>query len=650
MAGAISSLLLILTTGCGNSFQGNDFSSTTPASAEPPYYGKPTAIADADAVKVTAVAKFLYRQLDFTPGSNNNGLGAVISTGNAVPIPFAEFHIYDSSGNRIQQGETLTNGTAEFKIPKTTGTYTLKVFSRALNDYIKVSVLEDIYNNTPYSISQQFTITSTDIANGTKNISSVPVIAEANENISAKIEGGAFNIMFNILLANEYIRRNIEKNGDTPGVPVADTNKWWVAEKVTIYWKAGFNPYTYFGNSTPLSFYSPGERKLYVLGGVSGSVKSADTDHFDDSVILHEYGHFLEDVYGNSQSPGGSHTGDFIIDARLAWSEGWANYFQSAVLTGADAFENSAAENRVPSSKRFHYYVDTYGYKGSGNTAGIGIAFNLAAVGNDIAEPDNVAIDLAGTGTFREVSISRTLYKSTRATTENYFTSKKGGGVSFKNIWKTFSGEEKNVSSSAHYSLSNTALFPIPNMGLVNWLLSKNGVNGTEWDAILGEEKQNKHTLDYASVLAPGSGCSYTFTTGTTEKYMSSRDTVPRSDQQVNNDFYLYYHDGNSGNLRITYTNDSGASLDLDLILYYGSYVYFEDAYWYANRTSSFIARQSRSAVGNAEQVDLTSLPAGLYVLNIKINAYNKLNANLSGAATYTITKNGVQQCGTERP
>src|SRR5690606_6318784 len=150
------------------------------------------------------------------------------------------------------------------------------------------------------------------------------------------------------------------------------------------------------------------------------------------------------------------------------WSEGWSNYFQAAVLTGADAFQHSAAENRIPNSKRFHYYVDTYGYKGAGNNYGIGIAFNLAAVGTDIAEPDNVAGDLAGTGTFREVSISRTLYKSTRATSETYSTSKPGGGVSFKNIWKAFSGEEKNSSATAPYSLANTAQFPVPNIGLMN--------------------------------------------------------------------------------------------------------------------------------------------------------------------------------------
>ena len=45
----------------------------------------------------------------------------------------------------------------------------------------------------------------------------------------------------------------------------------------------------------------------------------------------------------------------------------------------------------------------------------------------------------------------------------------------------------------------------------------------------------------------------------------------------------------------------------------------------------------------------LAGLPAGYYVLNVKINAYGKTSSQLSGSADYTITKNGAQQCGTER-
>lgn len=83
---------------------------------------------------------------------------------------------------------------------------------------------------------------------------------------------------------------------------------------------------------SPLSFYKPGERKLFILGGSNGNVDTADTDHFDNSIILHEYGHFLEDVYGKTDSPGGYHNGSSIIDPRLAWSEGFTNSFQGAAL------------------------------------------------------------------------------------------------------------------------------------------------------------------------------------------------------------------------------------------------------------------------------------------------------------------------------
>lgn len=103
----------------------------------------------------------------------------------------------------------------------------------------------------------------------------------------------------------------------------------------------------------------------------------------------------------------------------------------------------------------------------------------------------------------------------------------------------------------------------------------------------------------------------------------------------MNNDFYLYYHDGLSATLRLDYTTSGSAAFNLDLILYYGSYVYQEDDYYYAGRTSNFVARSSRNATG-AETVNLAGLPAGIYMLNVKINAYNKLQYELNGNASYT--------------
>lgn len=54
-------------------------------------------------------------------------------------------------------------------------------------------------------------------------------------------------------------------------------------------------------------------------------------DAYDHDVILHEYGHYLADNYSCDTSPGGDHNVSKHYSRELAYSEGWANYFSSAV-------------------------------------------------------------------------------------------------------------------------------------------------------------------------------------------------------------------------------------------------------------------------------------------------------------------------------
>ncbi len=57
-----------------------------------------------------------------------------------------------------------------------------------------------------------------------------------------------------------------------------------------------------------------------------------DLDNYDDDIILHEYGHFLTHNFSKDVSRGGTHTlFDSSQDVRLAWSEGWATFFSSAM-------------------------------------------------------------------------------------------------------------------------------------------------------------------------------------------------------------------------------------------------------------------------------------------------------------------------------
>lgn len=83
--------------------------------------------------------------------------------------------------------------------------------------------------------------------------------------------------------------------------------------RVTAVWEVGSNDGTYYFND-----------ELHLLG------EASDDDGFDDTVILHELGHHIEDAYGRSDSPGGAHDGT-PTDPRLAWSEGFATYFALAI-------------------------------------------------------------------------------------------------------------------------------------------------------------------------------------------------------------------------------------------------------------------------------------------------------------------------------
>jgi len=57
-----------------------------------------------------------------------------------------------------------------------------------------------------------------------------------------------------------------------------------------------------------------------------------NTDQWDDTVMGHEYGHFVEDDYSIGDSPGGQHFINGYSDPRLAWSEGFATWFGQAAL------------------------------------------------------------------------------------------------------------------------------------------------------------------------------------------------------------------------------------------------------------------------------------------------------------------------------
>ena len=159
------------------------------------------------------------------------------------------------------------------------------------------------------------------------------------------------------------------------------------------------------------SFYTPDPDRdgianpsLFLLGDAA-----VDTEEFDDHVIVHEWGHYFEDVFARSDSTGGPHGIGDRLDARLAFGEGWAT-----------AFSGIALENPI--------YCDT-GPAGSSGGFGIGT--------------EKGAYDAQGW--YDEISVMRFIYDlwdTTDDEAEGLDTGADAGSIGFAPIYETLVGPQ----------------------------------------------------------------------------------------------------------------------------------------------------------------------------------------------------------------
>ncbi len=121
--------------------------------------------------------------------------------------------------------------------------------------------------------------------------------------------GGAFNLLDNAVNAIGFVH-DLWGGPDLPRLQVK-----WIS--------SGDGQGTFFlrrqqGNSVNF---------IHMKGRVAG-----DSDEYDDDIFLHEFGHFVLSVRSQDNSRGGSHfINGTTQDARLSWSEGWANFFSAMV-------------------------------------------------------------------------------------------------------------------------------------------------------------------------------------------------------------------------------------------------------------------------------------------------------------------------------
>ena len=240
---------------------------------------------------VSGKATFENRQASLPSGQFAGGFTGIRDF---RPIQFADVEVIrNSDGAVIAAGATDANGffCVDFGAPQA-------------DVYVSVSAKT---NNPNYNLevrrfsdSKIYAIRSNLFNDQSQN--------RFNEDLPARVStgaAGAFKILDTFEKGVDFAR---EQTGTVPPL-------------LTAFWTMDFDTGTGFGRSG-----------LSNLIGIDGGGTDNDSDEYDEGVLLHEFGHFLANVFSRDSSLGLSHTGtDNSQDIRLSWSEGWANFISGAI-------------------------------------------------------------------------------------------------------------------------------------------------------------------------------------------------------------------------------------------------------------------------------------------------------------------------------
>ena len=570
---------------------------------------------------VTLSGKAVFEYRTPTPDSNidegcskEGVLKGLSKTCSPKDIRFADIEVLFSRGC-ITSGQTDENGEFSLEVPyEAQREYTIRVMSRADSDEVKVSIQDDPHNSKNHNISKNVKVESD------SSIENIVLTAPADET------GGAFNIYDQILEANRFLREQTKGCQDF----VSSCQPFTVAPKVYVYWKKGFNPVRYLSDSSlkSFSFYLPERRQLFIVGGSNDNIEVSNTDHFDNVIILHEYAHFIEEVFSIIDTPGGSHNAKYVIDSRLAWSEGVATFIANAILGKAG-------------------YIDSEGIDPKGQLQ-INEDLENHPPTRDVPQAD-------GEGNFREFSIVRALWDMIDPYTYNSTTiesqddediTNEADGVlyvgdkvtegSFKEFWSIFSGPFKNEK----HHFRDYGLF----MSLQNELGNK-----TDLSNLFKREKQKPNREDFAAPFPipenrRSSDCPTIIeATDLDRREKNVFNSYPSvSNQHSSNDFYLYDHKGGPLSIELTYNPTSKNTLDknkadLNLYLYNNKYSYHED--------DDMIGSSDNKDDEGSENIRV-NISKGAYMVNVMVwTRREERKVVLGDESTYNLKINGTSLC-----
>lgn len=258
----------------------------------------------------------------------------------------------DANGQVVSKTTTNQNGQYNLNVPENTPVK-IRVYARMFKDNVwDVSVVDNTNQKSNYVLEGALHNSGTKTTQRDLHASS----GWGGQGYTQPRDAAPFAILDSV---NTIMQKIVQAS---PDIKFPNLLINWSINNVSV---GGDTSLGHIGTSS----YTAHDGNMWVLGDAN-----ADTDEYDEHIIIHEWAHFFEDKFSRSDSIGGAHSSGDTLDIRVAFGEGFGN-----------AMSAIATDNPL--------YFDTSGYNQS-----VGWYMNI-----ETAQPENP-------GWFSEASVQRILY------------------------------------------------------------------------------------------------------------------------------------------------------------------------------------------------------------------------------------------------
>jgi hypothetical protein len=283
------SVLLTVLNACGGGGGGSDNNNSASAASN----------AETALTSVSGIVTYT----DYPVAAN----GIDYSAEQSKPVRGAVIQLLDSSGNELAAGNTGSDGSYSLSANVEGSARVLVRAELGLAGNVNTRVVDNTSNDALYTLFTDINLSGNSI---TQNLNAGS--GWNGSRYATTRSAGPFSILDVIYQAQQLIT-SVDNSAIFPLLTVN-----WSTQNSSAEGRLA-------DGDIGTSFYL--NDNLYILGRAN-----FDTDEYDKGVIAHEWGHYFEDNFSRSDSPGGSHSQGDILHPSVAWSEGFGTAFAAIIL------------------------------------------------------------------------------------------------------------------------------------------------------------------------------------------------------------------------------------------------------------------------------------------------------------------------------